>query len=59
MLLWIITRLPENPITSRAGPISAEAIIIQVFQIAFIVLSIIILIKSTKAKNSRIKATWD
>ncbi len=57
MLLWIITRLPENPITSRAGPISAEAIIIQVFQIAFIVLSIIILIKSTKAKNSRIKAT--
>ena len=57
MLLWIITRLPENPITSRAGPISAEAIIIQVFQIAFIIFSIIILIKSTKAKNSRIKDT--
>jgi hypothetical protein len=57
MLLWIITRLPENPITGRAGPISGEAIIIQVFQIAFIILSGIILVKSTKAKNSRIKAT--
>ena len=57
MLLWIITRLPENPITGRAGPISGEGIIIQIFQIAFIILSIIILIKSKKAKNSRIKAT--
>lgn len=57
MLLWIITRLPENPITGRAGPISGEGIIIQIFQIAFIILSIIILIKSTKSKNIRIKDT--
>lgn len=55
MLLWIITRIPENPITGRAGPISGEAITIQIFQIAFIILSIIIFIKSTKSKNSRIK----
>ena len=57
MLLWIITRLPENPMTGRAGPISGEVIIIQIFQIAFIILSIIILIKSTKSKNIRIKDT--
>jgi hypothetical protein len=58
MLLWIITRLPENPITGRAGPISGEGIIIQIFQIVFIVISTIILINSTKAKNnSRIKDT--
>jgi len=57
MLLWIITRLPENPITGRAGPISGEGIIIQIFQIAFIILSITILIKSTKFKNIRIKDT--
>lgn len=57
MLLWIITRLPENPITGRAGPISGEGIIIQIFQIAFIILSITILIKSTKSKNIRIKDT--
>lgn len=59
VLLWIITRIAENPITGRAGPISAEAITIQVFQIAFIILSIIILIKTTKAKNSRIKSIQD
>jgi hypothetical protein len=59
ILLWVITRIPENPITGRAGPITAEAIIIQVFQIAFIILSIIILIKNTKAKNSRIKSIQD
>jgi hypothetical protein len=53
VLLWVITRLPENPITGRAGPISTEAIIIQVFQIAFIILSIIILIKSRGNKNGR------
>ena len=57
MLLWIITRLPENPITGRAGPISGEGMIIQIFQIAFIILSITILIKSTKFKNIRIKDT--
>jgi hypothetical protein len=59
MLLWIITRIPENPITGRAGPISGEAIIIQIFQVAFIILSIIILIKSTKATNSRMESIQD
>lgn len=54
VLLWVITRIPENPITGRAGPISIEATIIQIFQIGFIVLSIIILIKSTNIKDSRI-----
>jgi hypothetical protein len=53
ILLWVITRIPENPITGRAGPISMEAIIIQIFQIAFIILSIIIIIKDTNIKNSR------
>jgi hypothetical protein len=57
VLLWVITRIPENPITGRAGPISGEAITIQVFQIAFIILSGIILSKSSKVRNSRIKET--
>src|SRR5688572_18091586 len=51
VLLWAITRIPENPITGRAGPISTEATIIQIFQIAFIILSIIILIKNRRNKN--------
>jgi hypothetical protein len=57
VLLLVITRIHENPITGRAGPISGEAITIQVFQIAFIILSGIILVKIINAKNIRIKAT--
>ena len=57
VLLWVITRIPENTITGRAGPISAEAITIQVFQIAFIILSAIILNKSVRYRNNRIKKT--
>ena len=55
IILWVITRLPENPITGRAGPISTEAIIVQAFQIAFIILSAIILKESTKMKSEKIK----
>jgi hypothetical protein len=55
VLIWVITRIPNNPITGKGGSISEEAIIIQVFQITFIILSIIILIKSIKVVNSRIK----
>jgi hypothetical protein len=57
MLLWVITRFPENPITGRAGPISGEAIIVQIFEITFIICSALILINSTKARDSKIKAT--
>jgi hypothetical protein len=53
VLLWVITRIPNNPITGKGGPISEEAIIIQVFQIAFIILSLMILIKSIE--NNKIK----
>lgn len=55
IILWLFTRIPENPITGRAGPISTEAIIVQVFQIAFIILSAIILKESTKMKSDKIK----
>ncbi len=55
VLIWVITRIPDNPITGKGGSISEEAIIIQVFQIAFIILSLIILIKSIKVGNNKIK----
>lgn len=49
IIMWIITRIPDNPITSRGGPIGETAIVVEVFQVAFIVLSIFILIKDRKA----------
>lgn len=48
ILLWAVTRLPDNPITGRSGPISVEALTIQVFQIAFIILSSIMLISNQR-----------
>jgi hypothetical protein len=47
-IIWVITRIPNNPITGRGGLIGATAIAVEVFQIAFIVLSIIILFKHRK-----------
>jgi len=50
-LIWIITRLPDNPITGRAGRIGDVAIIIEIFQIAFIVLlGILVYMKSDGQK---------
>jgi hypothetical protein len=48
ILIWAITRVPGNPINGRGGSIGETAIAIEVFQVAFIVLSIIILWKDPK-----------
>src|SRR5215216_7691984 len=41
IIIWAITRMPGNPITGRREPISEMAIIIEIFQIAYIVLTAI------------------
>jgi hypothetical protein len=41
ILIWAITRFPGNPINGRGGSIGETAIAIEVFQVAFIVLSIL------------------
>ena len=41
--IWIITRIPDNFITGRGGRINENGILTEVFQIAFIVIMIIIL----------------
>ena len=59
VLIWVITRMPENPITGRAGMVGDMAIAIEVFQIAFIVLlGLLVAMKSKKqienyAKNKK------
>jgi hypothetical protein len=49
--LFAITRIPDNPITGRAGPISPMALAIEVFQVAFIGLSIAVIIYESKMKK--------
>jgi hypothetical protein len=48
-----MTRVPGNPITGRGGPISEMAIAIEVFQIAYIVLTAIIIGKETTTRTSQ------
>jgi hypothetical protein len=47
-----MTRMPGNPITGRGGPINEIGIAIQVFQIAYIVITAIII---SKRSNQTIK----
>jgi hypothetical protein len=52
MALWIITRIPGNPITGRGGPAGNPiAITIEVFQAAFIGLAIAIIIYEHRRKK--------
>src|SRR5215208_1664798 len=44
IIMWAITRMPGNPITGRGGPISDMAIAIEIFQIAYIIITVIILV---------------
>lgn len=53
IIIWLITRMPGNPITGRAGRIGESAIIIEIFQIAFIVLLGILISKKTVSPTSR------
>jgi hypothetical protein len=53
--IWVITRIPDNPITGRGGPISEMAIAIEVLQIAYIVMTAIIMGKERVGKPQMIK----
>lgn len=54
MALWIITRMPGNPITGRGGPAGNPiAITIEVFQAAFIGLAAAIIIHEHRKKKEK------
>lgn len=43
ILIWVITRIPENFITGRGGRVSDNGILVEVFQLVFVVIVIVIL----------------
>src|SRR5919112_2724578 len=45
IIIWAITRMPGNPITGRGGPISDMDIAVEIFQIAYVIITAIILAK--------------
>jgi hypothetical protein len=48
IILWGITRTPGNPITGRGGPVSEMGIAVEVFQIAYIIITAIIILKERR-----------
>lgn len=57
--MWVVTRMPENPITGRAGPVNAMAIAIEVFQVAFIALTAAIIAYNRRRKRLDTKTAED
>ena len=51
IILFAITRMQDNPITGRGGPISPMGLAIELLQAAFIVLTAAILVYETKRKR--------
>ena len=51
MILFVITRMPDNPINGRGGPISQMGLAIELLQAAFIVLTAIIIVYESKRKR--------
>src|SRR5918911_1928514 len=54
IIMWAITRMPGNPITGRGGPISDMAIAIEVFQIAYVIITSIIIAKERRGHSEEV-----
>ena len=54
IILYAITRMPGNPITGRGGPVSPMALAIEVFQAAFIGLSVAIIVYEMKRNKKQL-----
>lgn len=42
--IWVITRMPGNPITGRGGPANQNGIIVETAQIAYVILTVAIIV---------------
>lgn len=51
IILFVITRMPDNPITGRGGPISPIGLATELLQAAFIALTAIIIVYESKRKQ--------
>jgi hypothetical protein len=49
IIMWVMTRIPGNPITGRGGPITEMAVAIEVFQVAYIIITAIIIAKESRS----------
>jgi hypothetical protein len=57
--IWIITRVPENPITGRGGPVSEMAIAVEAMEWAFLGLAGGIIVYESRRKRLDTKTASD
>jgi hypothetical protein len=57
IIMWAITRMPGNPITGRGGPISEMAIAIEVFQVAYVIITAIIIAKEGRGRIKEVNSS--
>jgi len=51
IIIWTITRYPDNPITVRGLPVNSIGVAVEVFQIAFIILCALIIARGRRTKE--------
>lgn len=59
IMIWIITRLPENPITGRGGMVNEMGIAVETMQWAFVGLTAGIIAYESKRKRVDSKTASD
>jgi hypothetical protein len=57
IIMWAVTRMPDNQITGRGGPLNEIGVAIQAFQIAYVVITAIIIVKRKKSLNLILSAS--
>jgi len=53
IIIWVTTRIPDNPITGRGGSISNIGFATELFQVIYIVVSIIIVLKDRNVNRKK------
>jgi len=53
IVIWVITRIPDNPITGKGGSISNIGFATELFQVIYIIVNIIIVLKDRNVNRKR------
>ena len=53
IIIWVTTRIPDNPITGRGGSINNIGFTTELFQVIYIIVSLIIVLKDRNVNRKR------
>jgi peptidoglycan/LPS O-acetylase OafA/YrhL len=53
IIIWVTTRIPDNPITRRGGSISNIGFTTELFQVIYIIVNLIIVLKDRNVNRER------